>query len=173
VSSLTTRVIVRSVLAALLLAGLGACSSSSGPDDIERALNDAIREELGDEAGISIDGGRFTVTDGENEVTMFGGEMPDGFPPFPEFQPGAVPIVAQGLVDGDEQRYAISYMFERPAADAEAFYTDALPAAGWTITDSQGGLISIEGHGYTGGVWIVSNADDGATVNINLEGPLR
>ncbi|HEY7477139.1 MAG TPA: hypothetical protein VIB62_02785 [Actinomycetota bacterium] len=91
------------------------------------------------------------------------GELPDGFPtsfPLPE---GSEPSGSASIGAG----YVVWFSSQDvPIDDLPSFFNEELPAEGWTIVSevdvSQGGVdyhaFEIEGHGYTGGIYLGEGA---------------
>lgn len=174
-----TRLALAVALALALTPFTSACGDSESQEaNVERAVNEAINRELGG-GSIGIDGDgdgdEVTLTDGESTLVYGGREMPDGFPSqFPIIDPDLTPTVAMSLIDEGEQRVVLSYMLEITAAEVADWYGRELPGAGWTITEAYspgGGVITFEGHGYTGGVAIFDQTE-ASTINIHLERPV-
>jgi hypothetical protein len=145
------------VLAGALVLGAVACGGDG--NGVEVKVSDG---------GVSIGGpggGGVQVSDGGvtvegpsgSEVNLGTGDYPEGWPsdfPVPD---GVTPVYSVGSPDG----VAVWFGGTMTADEVKSFYTDALPAAGYTIdsqadySDSSGSytVMSLSGNGWTGGIY--------------------
>lgn len=110
---------------------------------------------VGDDGGITVEGPSGNVNIGT-------GDYPEGWPsdfPIPD---GASPAYSIGAGGG----VSVWFATDQSADDVKAFFTTALPAAGYTIdsqldfNDASGAysVISMSGNGWTGGIYMGAGA---------------
>lgn len=150
---------------AMLVAALATGCSSVGEGIANQVLEDQGVQ-------VDLDGESVTVEGPDGQTITAGAGIPEAFPddfPLPD---GAV---ASGGVTGADAQFDIVVSLQVPDTSVEEvadFYRQALPAAGYEITqDVSGGsnsVLSIAGNGFTGDV--VSNpAGDQVQLAITLD----
>ena len=124
-----------------------------GDDDVNIDTPDGSVN-VGD-AGITVEG------PSGGEVNIGTGEYPEGWPsdfPVPD---GASPAYSVGAGGG----LAVWFATDQSVDDVKAFYTSALPAAGYTIdsttdfNDASGSytVMTVSGNGMSGGIYMGDN----------------
>lgn len=150
----------------LLITGVLLLAAACSPAEFAEDIANQALEDQG--VSVDLDGDQITVEGPDGTVTA-GGGLPEGFPAdFP------LPDGAEAIAGASGAGRDITATFQvggQSAADVQAFYTDALPAAGYTVASSTGGtdgsVFSIEGNGWQGQV-IVGNQVS-ATVTVSLD----
>lgn len=132
----TTRTIA--AMAALALLGAG-CSSEA---ITERIAEGAAEQMAGGDVDIDLDeeGGGISIESSEGSMQMgAGGSVPDAFPDDLPL-PNADYEVANSLEmssEGSAPEVQMSLLTAAPVEELEAFFEQALPDAGWEVSDTR------------------------------------
>lgn len=162
----TTRTVV--CLAALTLMGAG-CSSET---ITERLVEEAAEQVAGEGAEIDLDldedGGGISIESSEGSMQMgTGGSVPDSFPdslPLPDADHEVANSFETSDSDG-EVEIQMSLLTAAPVEDLEGYFEQALPDAGWDITDTR--RQSMED--FVNVTFVVEQGDRGALVTVTSD----
>lgn len=146
---------VRRLPILLLVLGLALATAACGGDDPSIDVPGGGQVDIGDgDGGVTIEGP-------SGDVNIGTGEYPEGWPsdfPVPD---GAVPAYSVGAGGG----VAVWFSTDQSAEEVQAFFTTALPAAGYTIDSTVSNIsgsssytvMSVSGNGLTGGLYMGSD----------------
>ncbi len=148
--------LVRKVGVLLLILALAFAVAACGGDDKQ-----TIDIPGGGQVDIGQDGNGITVSGPSGNVNIGTGDYPDGWPsdfPIPDGATPAYSVGAGGTL-------AVWFATAASLDDVKAFFTSALPAAGYNIdattdfSDTSGSytVMSITGNGLTGGIYMGDN----------------
>lgn len=123
--------------------------------------NDVSVDTPGGQVDIGQDDGGITVEGPSGDVNIGTGDYPEGWPsdfPVPD---GASPAYSVGAGGG----VAVWFATDASLDEVKAFFTSALPAAGYTIdattdfSDTSGSytVMTVTGNGWSGGIYMGDN----------------
>lgn len=168
-------------LVALLTLGSLLVTGCSGEDLAESIAEEAAEQAAGGEVDIDSDDGSLSIESSEGSVQMgTGGSVPESFPddlPLPDADYEVVNSFEQSGEDGLQLQVAVQTA--APVEDLVAYFEQALPEAGWEITDQRRAemdellSVTITATGDTHGALLMITADgEGQTlVNYGIGDP--
>jgi hypothetical protein len=126
-----------SIATALALLGCGGddggpLGDAASEQAIEEAIEDAASDQ-GEDVNVDVnaDGEEISIESEEGGISIGGSDLPDGFPngvPFPD-------DFTQQFSSGDGASFIVSGTSETSGDDLDGFYAEALPAAGYEVTE--------------------------------------
>lgn len=163
-----------------------AAAGCSGDDIAERVAEEAVEQAGGGEGEVDIDldedgQGSVSVENSEGSFSMnAGGDLPPSFPddmplPSADFQ-----VATSMEQESDEEglRMTAALLVQAPFDDVAAELEEALPDAGWEVTDTQRtsmgestSLNLVVEKGDTGGLLMVAQRAEGETMVNYTVGP--
>jgi hypothetical protein len=148
---------VRTLGMLVLVLVLALATAACGGDDttVDLPGGGEVDIDQGDDGGITVEG------PSGGEVNIGTGDYPEGWPtdfPVPDGASPAYSVGAAGSV-------SVWFSTDQTVDDVVAFYTSALPSAGYTVdstmdfNDASGSytVMSISGNGWTGGIYAGEN----------------
>lgn len=170
------------ILVTLALAAAGC----SGDDIAERVAEEAVEQAGGGEGEVDVDldedgQGSVSVENSEGSFSMnAGGELPPSFPDDLPLPSGDWQVATSMEQESDEEglRMTAALLVQAPFDDVAAEMEEALPDAGWEVTDTQRtsmgesqNLNLIVEKGDTGGMVTVAGRSETETMVNYTVGP--